>query len=248
MNLRLYDEVVPGIGVPGGYGPLTCAGYYDDPSGNEKLYAPDGAMLMGDLVSIDDEGYVSVVGRTSDIIIRGGKNISAVQVESAVDSHPRVTAVGIVAVADAVFGERVCAVVTLVPGTDLTLADLAEHLAQRGLGKELWPEHLLILDDLPRSSGGKLAKAELRQLAEAALQHRPGIAELRLSHGERQPEGGVGRMVGTGVGVGVADGLGLGVGDGLGDGVAVGSAVSPPGSSVPGAVDPAGNVKVPPYT
>jgi acyl-CoA synthetase len=173
MNLRLYDEVEPGTGIPGGRGPLTCAGYYDDPAANEQLYAPDGAMLMGDLVRIDADGYVSVVGRTSDIIIRGGKNISAVQVENEVDSHPRVNAVGIVPVADEVFGERVCAVVTLVPGTTLTLAELTAHLDQRGLGKELWPEHLLVLEELPRSSGGKLAKGELRRLAEDALALRP---------------------------------------------------------------------------
>lgn len=169
MNLKLYDETTPGTGVPGGYGPLACAGYYDDPEANAQLYAPDGAMLMGDLVSIDAEGYVSVVGRTSDIIIRGGKNISAVQVENAVDSHPVVNAVGIVPVSDAVFGERVCAVVTVVPGRSLTLAQLTEHLDRRGLGKELWPEHLIVLEELPRSSGGKLAKGELRRLAEAHL-------------------------------------------------------------------------------
>jgi acyl-CoA synthetase len=126
-------------------------------------------MLMGDLVSIDDDGWMTVVGRTSDIIIRGGKNISAVVVENAVDSHPAVDGVGIVPVPDEVFGERVCAVVTLVPGATLTLEELTAHLDARGLGKESWPEHLVVLDELPRSSGGKLAKAELRALAEAAL-------------------------------------------------------------------------------
>jgi acyl-CoA synthetase len=171
MNLKLYDAsgaVVSGTGIPGGHGPLACAGYYDDPEANAKLYAPDGAMLMGDLVSVDEDGYVSVVGRTSDIIIRGGKNISAVQVETEVDSHPLVDAVGIVPVTDAVFGEKVCAVVTLVPGASLTLAELTAHLAGR-LGRESWPEHLIVLDELPRSSGGKLAKGDLRKLAEGLL-------------------------------------------------------------------------------
>ena len=176
MEVRLYDEtgaVVEGTGIPGGRGPLTCQGYWDDPAANEQLYAPDGFMLMGDVVSIDDDGWMTVVGRTSDIIIRGGKNISAVVVENAVDSHPAVDGVGIVPVSDEVFGERVCAVVTLVPGARLTLEDLTAHLAERGLGKESWPEHLLVLDELPRSSGGKLAKAELRKLAEAALPRLP---------------------------------------------------------------------------
>ncbi|MFN2537918.1 MAG: class I adenylate-forming enzyme family protein [Mycobacteriales bacterium] len=170
MEVRLYDgtgAVVEGTGIPGGRGPLTCQGYWDDPAANAKLYAPDGFMLMGDLVTIDDEGWMTVVGRTSDIIIRGGKNISAVVVENAVDSHPAVDAVGIVPVTDEVFGERVCAVVTLVPGASLTLEDLTVHLDAAGLGKESWPERLIVLDELPRSSGGKLAKGALRQLAEA---------------------------------------------------------------------------------
>ena len=176
MEVRLYSadgDVVEGTGIPGGRGPLTCQGYWDDPAANEQLYAPDGFMLMGDLVSIDDDGWMTVVGRTSDIIIRGGKNISAVVVENAVDSHPAVDGVGIVPVADELFGERVCAVVTLVPGATLTLAELTAHLDEAGLGKESWPEHLLVLDELPRSSGGKLAKAELRRLAEASLTQLP---------------------------------------------------------------------------
>jgi acyl-CoA synthetase len=169
MNLRLYDEdgrEVTRRGIPGGQGPLTCAGYWDDPAANEKLYARDGAMLMADVVEIDQDGYVQVVGRVSDLIIRGGKNISAVQVEAEVDTHPAVDQVGIVPVPDEVFGERVCAVVTLVPGATLTLGELAEHLLARGLGKELLPEHLVVLDELPRSSGGKLAKGELRAVAQ----------------------------------------------------------------------------------
>ncbi len=172
MQMRLYSaegEVVEGTGIPGGLGPLLCNGYWDDDEANAQLYAPDGFMLMGDLVSVDDEGYVSVVGRTSDIIIRGGKNISAVVVENHVDSHPAVDAVGIVPVPDEVFGEKVCAVVTLLPGATLTLEELLAHLGERGLGKESWPEHLIVLDELPRSSGGKLAKGDLKQLAAAHL-------------------------------------------------------------------------------
>jgi acyl-CoA synthetase len=172
MQMRLYSadgSVTEGTGIPGGLGPLTCNGYWDDDEANAQLYAPDGFMLMGDLVSVDDEGYVSVVGRTSDIIIRGGKNISAVEVENHVDSHPSVDAVGIVPVPDEVFGERVCAAVTLVAGATLTLPDLTAHLEARGLGKESWPEHLLVLDELPRSSGGKLAKGALKALCTRLL-------------------------------------------------------------------------------
>ena len=175
-EVRLYDEsgaVVTAAGIPAGRGPLTCAGYYDDAEANAQLYAPDGFMLMGDVVQRDDEGYVSVVGRLSDIIIRGGKNISALHVETEVDTHPAVDAVAIVPVSDEVFGERVCAVVTLIPGASLDLPGLLSHLERRGLGKENWPEHMLVLDALPRSSGGKVAKGEVRTLAEGSLRGSP---------------------------------------------------------------------------
>lgn len=170
MNLRLYDEDGRDVtstrrGIPGGHGPLACAGYYDDPDANARLYAPDGAMLMGDLVEIDEDGYVSVVGRVSDIIIRGGKNISALQVEEHVDTHPAVDQVAVVPVPDEVFGERVCAAVTLHPGSTLDLTELTRHLLERGLSRELLPEHLVVLPEMPRSSGGKLAKSEVRVLA-----------------------------------------------------------------------------------
>jgi acyl-CoA synthetase len=117
---------------------------------------------MGDLATIDADGYLTVVGRTSDVIIRGGKNVSAAQVEDEVGSHPAVALCAAVAMPDATFGERVCVFVELRAGHHaLTLEMLNSHLAQRGTGKELWPERLEVLDALPRSSGGKLAKGEL---------------------------------------------------------------------------------------
>ncbi|ORJ98709.1 class I adenylate-forming enzyme family protein [Prescottella equi] len=171
MQVRLFDEdgrdvtATGGPGRPAGRGPLTCAGYYDDADANAELFTKDGWMLMGDLVTVDADDYLTPVGRTSDIIIRGGKNISAPQVEQEVETHPAVDLAGVVAVPDPVFGERVCAVVSLRPGRALTLADLVEHLSARGVSKELFPEHLVVADALPRSSGGKLAKGEIRALA-----------------------------------------------------------------------------------
>jgi acyl-CoA synthetase len=102
-----------------------------------------------------------VVGRTSDIIIRGGKNISAAQVEDEVATHPAVVLAAALARPDEVFGEKVCVYVELRPGSALTLDDLSAHLAARGTSKELRPEYLVVLDSLPRSSGGKVAKGEL---------------------------------------------------------------------------------------
>jgi acyl-CoA synthetase len=114
------------------------------------------------------------VGRKSDIVIRGGKNISAAQVEMEVETHPAVALVSVVPVADPLFGERVCAVVCLHPGTTLDLANLTAHLIGRGMTPELCPERLVITDDLPRSSGGKLAKGEIRELAERSVVDQAG--------------------------------------------------------------------------
>jgi acyl-CoA synthetase len=120
-------------------------------------------MLMGDIVEIDAEGYLTVVGRTSDFIIRGGKNISALMVESEVVTHPGVAVAAAIAMPDQVFGERVCVYVEVRPGWEaLTLSGLTEHLASRGVTKEWFPERLIVVESLPRSSGGKVAKGELR--------------------------------------------------------------------------------------
>jgi acyl-CoA synthetase len=103
-----------------------------------------------------------VVGRVADFIIRGGKNISGPAVEEAVATHPAVALAAAVAMPDPVYGERVCVYVELRPGESLTLDALREHLATRGTTREWWPERLIVLPALPRASGGKVAKGELR--------------------------------------------------------------------------------------
>jgi acyl-CoA synthetase len=169
MNVRLLDpethaDVAPGIvrGQPACKGPAMCLGYWGDDGANQQLFTDDGWMLMGDIVEMDADGYVSVVGRTSDFIIRGGKNISAPAVEAELATHPAVAMAAAVAFPDPVFGERVCAYVELRGGAALTLEDLVAHLASRGVSREWYPEHLVIVDELPRSSGGKVAKGELK--------------------------------------------------------------------------------------
>lgn len=167
MEVRLFDNGIDvtstGRGQPGCRGPALSPGYLDDDAANAELYTGDGWMLMADICTIDADGYMSVVGRTSDIIIRGGKNISAPQVEAEVATHPDIAHVAAVAAPDPVFGERVAVYVQLrAPETTLLLEDLATHLRSRGVSKEIFPEHLFIVDELPLSSGGKVAKGELR--------------------------------------------------------------------------------------
>lgn len=158
-----HDVTSTGVGQPGSRGPASCLGYFNDPEANRELFTEDGFVLHADIVHIDGDGYLTVVGRKSDIIIRGGKNISAAVVEDLVSAHPAVKLAAAVAMPDPLFGERVCVYAELIPGCSLTLPELTEFLGATGTGKENWPEHLVVLDEIPRSSGGKVAKAELRR-------------------------------------------------------------------------------------
>jgi acyl-CoA synthetase len=164
MAVRVYDEAgtemtgSPLAGIPACKGPATCVGYLDDDEANAQLFTEDGWMLMGDVVEIDGDGYLRVIGRTSDIIIRGGKNISAPALEAEIAEHPDVDLVAAVSMPDETFGERVCVYVSTKNQVSLTLSDITTFLAARGIGREQFPERLIQLDALPRSSGDKVAK------------------------------------------------------------------------------------------
>jgi len=184
MHVRLLDDAGVDIttpdtpGHPVCKGPATCLGYLDDARANEELFTTGGWMRIGDLCTVDADGYLRVVGRTSDIIIRGGKNISAPAVEAEVAEHPAISVAAAVAMPDEVFGERVCLYAQLEPGASLDLDELVGFLRRRGVSPEWFPERLVVLDALPRASGGKVAKGELRadirrRLATAPTDDRP---------------------------------------------------------------------------
>ncbi len=170
MNVRLYDgeEDVTASGGPGqvaSRGPTGCLGYYGDEEANAQLRNADGWMLSGDLATIGDDGFLRLTGRASDLIIRGGKNISAVAVESEASTHPAIAIAAAVPTPDPIFGEKVCVCAELVPGAALTLAELSAHMAARGVSREWLPERLIVVDAMPRSAGEKVDKQALRQLA-----------------------------------------------------------------------------------
>ena len=168
MRVRLFADggadntAAGGPGQAACAGPATCLGYFNDAQANARLFTDDGWMLTGDICTIDGDGYLRVVDRKSDFIIRGGKNISAAAVEEQVASHPSVAMVAAVAMPDPTYGERVCVFTVLHPGSTLGLDGLRTHLSARGVSPENWPERLEIVGDLPRGSGGKISKAELR--------------------------------------------------------------------------------------
>ncbi|MEI8000294.1 MAG: class I adenylate-forming enzyme family protein [Actinomycetes bacterium] len=176
MHVRLLADdgsdvtATGGPGIAACRGPLTCQGYFGDPEADARLRTADGWMLTGDYCTIDADGILSVTGRASDFIIRGGKNISAAQVEDEVATHPAVALAAAVAMPDPVFGERVCIFVALRPGADAPDLDgVRDHLRSRGVGKELWPERVVVCDALPLASGGKVAKGALRDDIRARL-------------------------------------------------------------------------------
>lgn len=173
MQVRLFDgdeDVTDsGRGQPVCRGPALSMGYLGG-TDHDKLYTRDGWMRMGDICELDSDGYLRLAGRTSDFIIRGGKNISAVEVEEVVATHPAVAVAAAVAMPDPLFGERVCVFAELKNGRTLDLPTLVEHLLAQGMSKELLPERLEILDELPRSSGGKIAKGQLRNIIRSTLE------------------------------------------------------------------------------
>ncbi len=166
MAVRLFDGdrdvTESGRGQPACRGPATSLGYLAG-SDHDRLFTRDGWMRMGDICEIDADGYLTVTGRTSDFILRGGKNISASQVEDAVMTHPAIAVAAAVAMPDPLFGEKVCLYAELVDGHPIDLPGLVEHLLAIGVSKELLPERLIVVDELPRSSGGKIAKSRLRE-------------------------------------------------------------------------------------
>jgi acyl-CoA synthetase len=152
------------LGQPTCWGPLMTPGYLSDEHANTLLFDERGRVRMPDLATLSTDGYLTVAGRVADIIIRGGMNISAAEVEEALLGHPVVELAAVVAAPHPTFGEQVAAFVQLRRGTTLTLPELQEHLAQQGMAKHTWPEQLYVLDTMPRNTGEKIAKGELREM------------------------------------------------------------------------------------
>lgn len=167
MQVTLVDPETglptSGCGRPVCQGPLASLGYFDDDAANRRLYTDEGFLKMEDIVCIDEHGYLTVVGRIGDFIIRGGKNISAAAVEEGALMHPLVAAAAAVAMPDPVFGEKVCLYATRAFEAPLTLEMLTGFMQEKGVSKENCPEHLILLDELPQVSGGKVAKQALRE-------------------------------------------------------------------------------------
>lgn len=149
-------------------GPDLCLGYLDEDL-TDKAFDDDGWYHTGDIGVVDDDGYLSIVDRKSDIIIRGGENISAMEVEEVLQTLPGVAEAVAVAAPDDRFGERTAAVLRMKPdATPPTMDELRAHFATSGLARQKWPEEIHQVDDFPRTPSAKIQKALVRKMVAAA--------------------------------------------------------------------------------
>jgi acyl-CoA synthetase (AMP-forming)/AMP-acid ligase II len=166
VSVRVVDDSGREVGV-GEEGELRLKGPqcflgYVDASLDGDAFDDDGWFRSGDRGCIDGEGNVTITGRIKDAIIRNAENISALEIEDALATHPAVADVAVIGVPDPRTGERVCAVVVAEPGRDVTLAALAGHCRAQGLSRHKSPERLELVEALPRNLTGKVLKNELR--------------------------------------------------------------------------------------
>jgi fatty-acyl-CoA synthase len=141
-------------------GPWVASGYYESPEGADK-FTSDGWFRTGDIVTIDDEGYVHITDRAKDVIKSGGEWISTQALENALMSHPAVLEAAVFAALHEKWGERPLAAVVLKHGETATKAELAAHLDGK-FAKWWMPDDYLFIEQIPRTSTGKFKKLELR--------------------------------------------------------------------------------------
>lgn len=166
-EVRIVDDA--GVELPDGRegrlfvrGPAQFLGYVER-SQTQEAFDADGYFDTGDVGIRTAGGYLTITGRTKDLIIRGGENLSAKEIEDAVHRHPHVREAAAVAMPHERLGETVCLFVVPAPGASLTLADIVEFLNAAGIAKQKLPEQLELVREFPRTASGKIRKDVLRQ-------------------------------------------------------------------------------------
>ena len=160
-------EAAPGeIGQIGGRGASLMLGYFDDRAATEAAFNAHGWFMTGDLGWMDERGYLRVVGRQKDIIIRGGHNIYPARLEALATRHNAVEKAAAFAVADPRLGERVCLAVVTRENMAVEPEAILRHLDAAGLSKYDMPEFILPLEEMPLTASGKVIKRELVRLVE----------------------------------------------------------------------------------
>jgi non-ribosomal peptide synthetase component E (peptide arylation enzyme) len=182
-EIRVYapgtEDRVP-AGQPGELccrGPYTIRGYYRAPERNAEAFTADGFYRTGDIVVELSGGYYALADRIKDLINRGGEKVNAAEVEELLTRHPAIERAAVVAMPDAVLGERCCAFIVLAAGAEpVDVSALQRHLAALGVAKFKYPERVEIRAALPMTSVTKLDKVALRAEIAWLLQADPGRA------------------------------------------------------------------------
>ena len=164
LEVRGADNQPVSAGTPGELvtrGPNTCVGFFDDPERTAAVFEPGGWVRSGDTVTIGDAGYLTVVGRTKEILIRGGINIAPREIEDLLLGFAEVERAAVIGLPDDRLGERTCACVVVRPGASLDLPEVVARFEALGVATYKWPQRLEILDTLPSTASGKIRKHEI---------------------------------------------------------------------------------------
>jgi cyclohexanecarboxylate-CoA ligase len=144
-------------------GPSHMLEYFNDPEQTALLFTEDGFSRSGDLGRMTEDGYVRVTGRLKDIVIRGGMNISAREIEDHLLSHSAIAEAAVVGMPDERLGEKVCAYVILKPGSEPpSVQDVSEFLRSHGVAIQKVPERIEVTEAFPMTATGKVQKHLLR--------------------------------------------------------------------------------------
>jgi len=144
-------------------GPDLFTGYFNAPEENKDAFTSDGFFKTGDKAKVDNDGNITITGRIKDIIKRGGENISPVEIEELIITHPDVAQVSVIGMPDPVLSERICAYVQPKPGTRVSFEDIISFLKSKGASVLQLPERIEFMDSLPLTKANKVDKKPLRE-------------------------------------------------------------------------------------
>ncbi|EPM3347053.1 medium-chain fatty-acid--CoA ligase [Escherichia coli] len=169
VEIKVVDDarktLPPGYeGEEASRGPNVFMGYFDEPELTARALDEEGWYYSGDLCRMDEAGYIKITGRKKDIIVRGGENISSREVEDILLQHPKIHDACVVAMSDERLGERSCAYVVLkAPHHSLSLEEVVAFFSRKRVAKYKYPEHIVVIEKLPRTTSGKIQKFLLRK-------------------------------------------------------------------------------------
>ncbi|SQK01334.1 medium-chain fatty-acid--CoA ligase [Escherichia coli] len=169
VEIKVVDDarktLPPGCeGEEASRGPNVFMGYFDESELTARALDEEGWYYSGDLCRMDEAGYIKITGRKKDIIVRGGENISSREVEDILLQHPKIHDACVVAMSDERLGERSCAYVVLkAPHHSLSLEEVVAFFSRKRVAKYKYPEHIVVIEKLPRTTSGKIQKFLLRK-------------------------------------------------------------------------------------